>query len=86
MELSFYRPRPSGGPLASIERLSLGMATEALTVEAAVPAHFEPIPFPPTGPFPYQLDLAEIFWAQKRWIESVLPAAWFFIPLVIPAV
>ena len=65
MELSFYRPRPSGGPLASIERLSLGMATEALTVEAAVPAHFEPIPFPPTGPFPYQLDLAEILGAEE---------------------
>ena len=83
MELSFYRPRPSGGPLASIERLSLGMATEALTVEAAVPAHFEPIPFPPTGPFPYQLDLAE---KQYERALALKLDAWFFIPLVIPAV
>ena len=39
------------------------MATEALTVEAAVPGPFEPIPFPPTGPFPYQLD--QILGAQE---------------------
>jgi hypothetical protein len=41
------------------------MATEAVTVEAAVPARFEPIPFPPTGPFPYQLDLTEILGAEE---------------------
>src|SRR4051812_3778516 len=61
MSLQFYRPRPSGGPLAGGERPSLAMAADALAPEAArAPAIFQPIPFNPKGPSPYRLDLAEV--------------------------
>src|SRR4051794_15662726 len=64
MPMSFFRPRPSGGPLAIIERPSLALAAEALTDAAAERAAFEPIPFEPMGPSPYRLDLAEVLGSE----------------------
>src|SRR3954454_12590409 len=65
MPLSFFRPRPSGGPLAAVERPSVAMALAAPAAPAArPPAVFEPIPFDPVGPFPYQLNLADVLGAE----------------------
>jgi acid phosphatase type 7 len=60
MALSFYRPRPSGGALAQVDRPSAAMAPEALVAAAAARAAFQPIPFAPKGPAPYRLDLAAV--------------------------
>ncbi|MFL5173734.1 MAG: metallophosphoesterase family protein [Microvirga sp.] len=60
MALSFYRPRPSGGALAQVDRPSAAMASEALVAAAAPRAAFEPIPFALKGPAPYRLDLAAV--------------------------
>ncbi|HZY22285.1 MAG TPA: hypothetical protein VFE80_07770, partial [Beijerinckiaceae bacterium] len=60
MALSFYRPRPSGGALAEVDRPSAAMAPEALVAAAAARAAFQPIPFAPKGPAPYRLDLAAV--------------------------
>src|SRR3954453_6742669 len=60
MALSFYRPRPSGGALAEVDRPSAAMAPEALVAAAAARAPAGPIPFAPKGPAPYRLDLAAV--------------------------
>lgn len=60
MAMSFYRPRPSGGPLGSVARPSLALAAESLMSDAAERSNFQPIPFEPKGPPPYRLDLARV--------------------------
>lgn len=60
MAMNFYRPRPSGGPLAAAERTSMAVGPEALTLEAAERVSFQPIPFEPKGPYPYRVRLGQI--------------------------
>jgi acid phosphatase type 7 len=60
MPMSFFRPRPSGGPLGAIERPSLALGAESLSLEAARLVKPQPIPFEPKRPLPYRLDLADV--------------------------
>ena len=62
MPMSFFRPRPSGGPLAGLDQSSSISGTESLP--GAGRASFDPIPFRPRGPYPYRLDLEDILGAQ----------------------
>ena len=62
MPMSFFRPRPSGGPLAGLDQSSSISGTESLP--GAGRASFEPIPFRPRGTYPYRLDLEDILGAQ----------------------
>jgi hypothetical protein len=60
MPMTFYRPRPSEGPVAQDAPPSRALASETALTEARALSGFVPIPFAPFAPYPYNLDLAQV--------------------------
>ena len=64
MPMRFFRPRPSGGPLAESGRPSRAVALESATRETAERVRVQPIPFEPKAPYPYRLRLDQVLGSE----------------------
>lgn len=67
--MTFYRPRPSGGPLAASDRPSPALASEALMLEAAERVPVQEIPFEPKAPYPYRLGLDQVL--EREAVDAI---------------
>ena len=86
MELSFYRPRPSGGPLAWIERLSSRDGDRGFDRGSGSAGSFRTDPVSTDWSLSLPARPGGDSGRRRGGLKLILPAAWFFIPLVIPAV